>query len=219
MLTALDVAKYFLALADEDEEPITKMKLQKLLYYAQGVSLAVFDEPLFLEAIQAWTHGPVVPTVYHSYKDYGHKIIPCEQSLEQLDFEAEVEELLDEVFTMYGQFTASKLREMTHNEAPWREAPKGQEISRERIKAYFKTEHNLSYHSYSQEDLEMEEIILKRTTRHNTSVHFVLASDPLDGDDDLENRILLESGILPKLLENASTKQPIEDWKTALDAL
>ncbi|MDR1165980.1 MAG: DUF4065 domain-containing protein [Deltaproteobacteria bacterium] len=40
------------------------MKLQKLLYFAQGWHLAYFDFPLFEDPIEAWKYGPVVSSVY-----------------------------------------------------------------------------------------------------------------------------------------------------------
>ncbi|MDB9308928.1 DUF4065 domain-containing protein [Aphanizomenon sp. CS-733/32] len=42
------------------------MKSQKLLYYAQSLHLAMYDEPLFPEEIQAWRYGPVCPPAYRS---------------------------------------------------------------------------------------------------------------------------------------------------------
>ncbi|MCI8513016.1 MAG: DUF4065 domain-containing protein [Lachnospiraceae bacterium] len=52
-------------------QDIANLKLQKLLYYAQGCFLAVAGAPLFLEDILAWQHGPVVEPVYYQYKGYG----------------------------------------------------------------------------------------------------------------------------------------------------
>ena len=60
MLSCHDVAKYFLALTDEDAgDLISNLKLQKLVYYAQGFHLALFDTPMFGEPIEAWTHVPL----------------------------------------------------------------------------------------------------------------------------------------------------------------
>ena len=77
MHTAFSVAKYFLFLSDEEAgDTISNLKLQKLLYYAQGFHLALNDSPLFAESIEAWTHGPVVPVVYQLYKHAGASAIP-----------------------------------------------------------------------------------------------------------------------------------------------
>ena len=64
MLSCYDVAQYFLAKSDEDAgDLMSNLKLQKLVYYAQGFALALFDKPLFSERIEAWIHGPVYPAV------------------------------------------------------------------------------------------------------------------------------------------------------------
>ena len=57
-LTCLDVAEYFLSKSEVDAgDVITNLKLQKLVYYAQGFSLAINNRPLFNEQIRAWQHG------------------------------------------------------------------------------------------------------------------------------------------------------------------
>lgn len=139
---ALDVARYFLLKADPEEgELISNLKLQKLLYYAQGFHLALYDGPLFAESVEAWMHGPVVPQVYHAYKGYGAEGIPAPVDFGPGQvFSEEIVELLDEVYDVYGQFSAWKLREMTHREPPWAETPDGMEISPDAMRAYFKTQ-------------------------------------------------------------------------------
>jgi uncharacterized phage-associated protein len=139
MPTAHEVAKYFVSLVDEAAgDSISNLKLQKLLYYAQGVNLALNDAPLFPETIEAWTHGPVVPYVYHQYKQHGGAPIPVERvNLEE--YPKDLRDLLDEVNEVFGQFSASKLRAMTHSEPPWKDAPQGGVISLEAMKDYFKT--------------------------------------------------------------------------------
>ena len=74
--SALTVAKWFLwyndkILEEEDADLISNLKLQKLLYYAQGCYLALKNEPLFNEQIVNWAHGPVVEEIYHKYKNNG----------------------------------------------------------------------------------------------------------------------------------------------------
>lgn len=138
-MTAHEIASYFVSLVDEEAgDSISNLKVQKLLYYAQGGFLAFHDKPLFSEAIKAWAHGPVVPQVYHEYKQYGAGPIPVEPVDLKL-YPAEVREILDEVNTVYGQFTASKLRAMTHAEPPWRDTPQNETITHEILKEFFKT--------------------------------------------------------------------------------
>ena len=122
-ITCFDVADYMLTLVDEDEgDFMTNLKLQKLVYYAQGLHLACYDVPLFGEAIEAWTHGPVVPELYFKYRDFGLTSIPIPQDIDFDKFDSETKELLNDVYSVFGQYSAWKLREMTHEESPWSEA-------------------------------------------------------------------------------------------------
>lgn len=117
---AKDLAKWFINRVDRDAgDDITHLKLQKLLYYAQAWHLANYDKPLFDEDMQAWAHGPVVPSVWHSYKDRGwHQLDPEMPPV----LASGIKDYLEIVFDRYGGFTAKKLEEITHAEAPWKEA-------------------------------------------------------------------------------------------------
>ena len=148
MATAQNVAKYFLMLAasgaEDAGESITHLKLQKLLYYAQGFHLALNGgAPLFDATIQAWEHGPVVRQVWNQYGDHGAKVIPADPEFDPSTCLTEDERgHLDDVWNAYGQFSAWKLRNMTHNEPPWCIAfarGKNSEITRETMKDYFLT--------------------------------------------------------------------------------
>lgn len=143
MLTAQRVARFLLAMAEGDDggENLSNLKLQKLLYYAQGAHLALHDKPLFSDNIKAWQHGPVVPQVWHDYKGYGAGEIAEEIDEDFSDFPTEAKDVLAEVYDVFGQFSAWKLRNMTHNEAPWREAwtrGSGETIPHESMKIFFK---------------------------------------------------------------------------------
>lgn len=126
MPTCFDVADFFLASQDEEAgDTISNLKLQKLCYYAQGFTVAVTGEPLFPELFQAWAHGPVLPNLYHAFKGYGASAIPKpERTFPEVRevFSSEQLEILDEVKEVYGQFSAWKLRDMTHHEKPWMDA-------------------------------------------------------------------------------------------------
>lgn len=141
MATASDVAKYFLTLSQPDEgDYVSNLKLQKLVYYAQGFHLALHGRPLFPDRIEAWEHGPVVPDLYHAYKGHGAEGIPIPVGFDPERLTGEQRSLLDEVWNVYGQFSAWKLRNMTHEEPPWKETPRGGEISHDSMRCYFKTQ-------------------------------------------------------------------------------
>ena len=144
-----DIARYFLALgrvADDtgdEEDPISNLKLQKLVYYAQGYHLAMFDKALFPEVIEAWGHGPVVRDLYREYKKYGGGPIPKAEDFDINVLGEDTRKFLNEVYAARGQFTAWRLRQMTHAEAPWAnsyEPGLNHEITHEKLARYFKTQ-------------------------------------------------------------------------------
>jgi uncharacterized phage-associated protein len=141
MLSCFDVAKFFIVMTDEDAgDSISHLKLQKLAYYAQGFHLAMHGTPLFPEKVFAWAHGPVVKELYHEYKHFGAAPIKMDPNLYDSDiYTTEQIGFLMEVNTVYGQFSATKLRNMTHQEPPWKDTPQGEEISHRAMKDYFKT--------------------------------------------------------------------------------
>ena len=70
MYEASDVANFFTNLClDDAEDYITNQKLNNLMYFAQGWSLALLGRPLFSNEIQAWRYGPVIPAIYHEYRN------------------------------------------------------------------------------------------------------------------------------------------------------
>src|SRR5437016_1983852 len=69
------IADYFIALSNESQSPITNLKLQKLVYYAQAWHLAILKKALINEDFQSWAHGPVIPQLYNDYRSNGWKPI------------------------------------------------------------------------------------------------------------------------------------------------
>src|ERR1700722_15657717 len=101
---------------------LTNLKLQELLYYCQAWHLALSDDPLFSEEIEAWIHGPAVPHVFGTFKDYRWNVI--ERPVTSLE-DAAVIRHVNEVIGSYGQYGATQLERLTHSEEPWIHARKG----------------------------------------------------------------------------------------------
>ncbi len=139
-----DIAKCFLYLDDTNEgDGISNLKLQKLLYYAQGFYTAIFGKPLFASNISAWVHGPVVPELYHEYKQYGNNRIPTPPDFDKSSLTQDEFELVEEVFEVFGQYSAWKLRNMAHEEAPWlNHENNAGDIPLDELTEYFKTRIN-----------------------------------------------------------------------------
>lgn len=153
MWSADQVANWFLVQHSSEmqtdeavDDNLTQMKLHKLMYYAQGVNLALFSSRLFDEDLLAWTHGPVVRSVYDRFQG--------QKELDNIIDENELADystisndsnsymVLKAVYDQFGKYTAGSLRNMTHNEAPWIEAINSRSgsdvISDTTIENYFK---------------------------------------------------------------------------------
>ena len=149
MFKAIDIARKLLLTAKRDSviegqgELMSNMKLQKMLYYEQGFHLAVFGTPLFEENIEAWMYGPVVPAVYEVYKDYGYNGIDPGK-VEEVSLSDRKQALFDEVYKVYGAYSAIGLMNMTHRESPWANTPAGvgSVISRDKMVEFFRTRIN-----------------------------------------------------------------------------
>ncbi len=112
------VAKYFLY-----KNSMTHKKLQKLCYFAQAWHLANYGEVLVPNRFEAWVHGPVCPDLYSRYRSWGWETIPNEPECPKFNCKA-VENFLDEVFDVYGDYDADTLENITHKEEPWIKARK-----------------------------------------------------------------------------------------------
>lgn len=111
-------------------DSMSPKKLQKLLYYAYSWTLTLQNEDmknienrLFDKKFEAWVHGPVISDVYHDYKEYGYNNIPKEET--NIIFSDEIENVLNQVWDVYGQYTGNELESMTHQETPWLKSREG----------------------------------------------------------------------------------------------
>ena len=125
LLTTEAVANWFILKAKENGESITAMKLQKLIYYAHGWCLALYERPLVKDKVQAWTYGPVFPHIYHLAKAYGSE--PIDSLLYGYRSPPSVVQdsdpripLLEKIWEVFGKYSASQLSRMTHElGGPW----------------------------------------------------------------------------------------------------
>ncbi len=139
MPTCFDVAHFYLSKAKPDDgDFMTNMRLQKLAYYAQGLSLAILGCPLFEEEFEAWDLGPVIPELWKTYRHFGALPIPQEsEEVARSRFSLEQLQVLNLVYQEYGQYSGWKLSKMTHSEPPWLTTPKNNRIDKDTLKAFF----------------------------------------------------------------------------------
>ena len=111
-MNAKDVASYIIG-----SLPTDNLKLQKLLYYCQAISFFTSDKELFIDEVEAWQYGPVVPEVYREYKSNGFDVIqPTNKIINISDSEREI---IDLTLSYYGEMSGLELMRKTHKETPW----------------------------------------------------------------------------------------------------
>jgi uncharacterized phage-associated protein len=116
------IANYFIKKSAETGIPLSPMKLIKLVYLAHGWHLALTEEPLIREPIEAWKYGPVVESLYHAFKRYGNANLPASATAPSADIpdDPELRKLLDKVWNSYAKYTAAQLSTLTHQpNTPW----------------------------------------------------------------------------------------------------
>jgi uncharacterized phage-associated protein len=127
MLDAIDVARHLIRVGYDPAHPdesvlICPLRLQKLLYYCQGWSLALLGRPLFRQPLQAWARGPVVPEVYAQFQGHRDGITPERAGGPAAPLPATEAALVEMVWREYAGYTPGQLVQMTHAEPAWREA-------------------------------------------------------------------------------------------------
>jgi uncharacterized phage-associated protein len=136
--------------AENEDNTLNSLKLQKLLYYIQAWHFAFFNKPIIKEDFQAWVHGPVNRAIYDRFKDR-MLFFPIttsdikKASIDQYISEADKEHI-DAVLEAYAQFSGVDLERMTHQEKPWMEARKGY-ASNERCETSISTTTMGAYYS------------------------------------------------------------------------
>lgn len=132
-LKGLDVATYILS-----KIKCTHLSLEKLVYFSYADYLCKYSERLFEDRIYAFTHGPVVESVYETYKRSGTQYVKPLEFGTDSDVQTGVKELparsrilfakngaeklcsIDETIQRYGKYSAISLVELTHRpDSPW----------------------------------------------------------------------------------------------------
>lgn len=95
------------------KEELSNLRLQKLLYYIQGVSSCFNANALFNDPCEAWVNGPVYKEVYFKYKNNSIDSILGDMLT---DNERDV---CDCVLEYFGRYDGDTLTMFTHKERPW----------------------------------------------------------------------------------------------------
>ena len=133
---ALAVANYFIDLSLRDNKPIKLLGLIKRVYIAHGFALALLDHGLLdprFDKVEAWKYGPVIPSVYHSFKQYKAEpikehttVMEWDERIGEPKFETPVlnskedKKVVEIVWKRYADYTDSELVTLTHLQGtPW----------------------------------------------------------------------------------------------------
>lgn len=132
---ALSVANYFIDLAQKEGKPIHLLGLVKRVYIAHGFALALLNRGLLdprFDKVEAWRYGPVIPSVYHSFKQNcknpikKHTVMMHQDKEGNVEFleptitDAEEQMVIKMVWDRYINYTGSQLVELTHRPGtPW----------------------------------------------------------------------------------------------------
>lgn len=138
-IDAMAVANYFIELSNNTQENNRKLDILGLLkrvYIAHGFSLALLDKPLLNERfdkVEAWRYGPVIPSVYHTFKHHGKSIITEPATIIEWDDntgemktkspeldDEDAKKMCDIVWSRYQNYSGLQLVELLHQRGtPW----------------------------------------------------------------------------------------------------
>ena len=126
------VANKFLDLAQQEKKPLTQMQIQKLVYISHGFHLALTNEPLIDENVQAWQYGPVISSLYDEFRGFGNQPITRKATTTTIDddFNAihttpiitddQTSRLVNAVWDKYKIYSGANLSNLTHQDGtPW----------------------------------------------------------------------------------------------------
>lgn len=138
-MDAMIVADYIVtnSIAGSYNHSINNLELQKYLYFLNARFLVETGEPLFDDDIEKWKFGPVIPNVYHEYKNFGAGPIISTSMHETLDFidgevvfkenpsdfnclADDVKKVIDDTVDKLSTIDRFDLVEKTHEHTEWK---------------------------------------------------------------------------------------------------
>lgn len=136
--SALEVARHIINYSNQTEQPLSVLKLQKIMYFVQAEFLISQGRLCFADDIEAWNFGPVVPAVLHEFLRFGscfippviHYFIDDENAffgIRKVEFRDctisdEDKAVINEVVDYLADYSAVDLTELTQKQKPWVDA-------------------------------------------------------------------------------------------------
>lgn len=123
---------------------ISPLKLQKLLYLNFVAHLQNGGDEIDFMVFEAWAYGPVIPDIYHFYKDLGSNMINRLVSMDGKMYHLRSDEIARDTISRYGRLHGYQLIDITHKKdgAWWKAYIKGrnEKIENTDIRAEFCSE-------------------------------------------------------------------------------
>ena len=104
---AINIAKEFVI-----KNKKSSWEIQKLTYYAQMLSLYLYNEPLFDDNIVVLKDGPAIIDVQEKFKE--DKKLKMVKGIEDSDSKSKL--VIDYTLKFFGGYKGKDLRDMTHKE-------------------------------------------------------------------------------------------------------
>lgn len=130
MVNTQTVANTILMLSFYEKKLITPMKLQKLMYFVYKEYLQTTNCQLFSESFEKWQYGPVLPSIYYEFRNFGSDFInkfarDAKGNIEIINMEndTKIAEIIKNVWDKYKNYRAYQLSALTHrDESAWSKA-------------------------------------------------------------------------------------------------
>lgn len=146
------IANYFIHKSFDSGVELTPMKLIKMVYISHGWHMAITNEELINEPVQAWRYGPMIESIYHIFKHFGGDQIMSYGLLSRSTSYTEINDsisksILDRIWDIYAKYDGLRLSTLTHQPgSPWHivwfgqsgHKMRGRIIPNELIKDYYR---------------------------------------------------------------------------------
>lgn len=114
---ATEIAKYIVSYCSKKHQPVSNLKLQKMLYYVWIEYYKKIRRFLFKDEFCAWQLGPVVPEVYYVF--CAHAGVPISRTYD-ITLSSEDYPYINEIIDTYLPMSAGTLVSKSHRPGgPW----------------------------------------------------------------------------------------------------
>jgi len=144
MQSVFSIADEILRIAKRHKKTLTPLQLMKLVYLSYGWYFGLTGRKLFIERIEAWKYGPIIPDLYRATKKFRRNHIPMNLIDDKTAVDNETSQFLEQIFKNYGFLNGIALSQLTHEAgSPWdvvySNNSYGVQIPDDLIKEYYQT--------------------------------------------------------------------------------